>query len=88
MKRRSFIKTAGASAGTLAIGRGIDLSAATERVELSSVQPIRGTGNGVACGASGAGAVPGTTRGRAESSKTFRTAPIAIYMKIIKKDLF
>ena len=48
MKRRSFIKTAGASAGTLAIGRGIDLSAATERVELSSVQPIRGTGNGVA----------------------------------------
>ena len=29
MDRRSFIKTAGASAGTLAIGRGVDLSAAT-----------------------------------------------------------
>jgi len=47
MNRRNFIKTAGASAGTFAIGRGIDLGAATERAESSSAQKIRGTGNGV-----------------------------------------
>ena len=47
MNRRSFIKTAGASAGTFAIGRGIDLSATAEGAESSSAQKIRGIGNGV-----------------------------------------
>ncbi|MEE2637555.1 MAG: FAD-dependent oxidoreductase, partial [Acidobacteriota bacterium] len=47
MNRRSFIKTAGASAGTFAIGRGVDLSATTRRGESPSAQTTRRTDNGV-----------------------------------------
>jgi glycine/D-amino acid oxidase-like deaminating enzyme len=44
MDRRSFIKTAGASAGTFAIGRGIDLTAATPEAESAASQAAQGTG--------------------------------------------
>ena len=47
MNRRSFIKTAGASAGTFAIGRGVDLSATTRRGESPSAQTTQRTDNGV-----------------------------------------
>ncbi len=45
MNRRSFIKTAGASAGTFAIGKGVGLSAATGNTESPAAQSTRGTGN-------------------------------------------
>jgi sarcosine oxidase len=45
MDRRSFIKTAGASAGTFAIGKGVGLSAATGNTESRVAQSTRGTGN-------------------------------------------
>ena len=47
MNRRTFIKTAGASAGTFAIGRGVDLGAATGEAESASAQSTRGTRNNV-----------------------------------------
>ena len=46
-----------------------------------------GTRRGVARGAAGAGASRGTTRDRGDSPRAFRTAPIAMYMKIMKNDL-
>ena len=47
MNRRSFIKTAGASAGAFAIGRGVELSAATGNAESASAQSTRGTRNDI-----------------------------------------
>ena len=43
MNRRSFIKTAGASAGTLAIGRGVDLAAMSGNSDSASTQSGQGT---------------------------------------------
>ncbi len=47
MNRRSFIKTAGASAGTIAIGRGVDLNAATGHADSPSAQATQGSGRDV-----------------------------------------
>ena len=47
MDRRSFIKTAGASAGSLAIGGGVDLNAATEDVSSPASQSTQGAGSDV-----------------------------------------
>ncbi len=47
MDRRSFINTAGASAGTFAIGRGVDLNAATGDLNSSASQSTPGRGSDV-----------------------------------------
>ena len=47
MKRRRFVKTVGASAGTLALGRSGILNAAAWGVESPASQPTQGTGSDV-----------------------------------------